>query len=324
MDKLLFNKIACKRVISAGIIVMALIAFVGKLSLWSMNVYAADELKEAYNELATADHNDTLVPLLDGDSKYNPLKEIVLSDSASPYDADMILLRGTSVRTRLYKYNTGITSIRYELVNAIDIKEAEALLDVMQRDIDQNLRDNPSQREILRQIQRLLIRTYSYDRDSVYADGEKENFVVAYYADRQIVCSQYAALVYLLCNRYGIDCKTYYGKRHVFNAIRFDGEQDYTLYDFTGIKSILTPKVSYLQSLFSSKYHLDPDSEYDMVVKKAINDRIDAHISWTIIETLILLNILVFTLVIILAIRLIKHRIYEKKHPPRRRNIRRR
>jgi hypothetical protein len=290
------------------------------MSELSKTVYAENNIQAAYDTLVINGQNEVIVSLDYTHSKYEPLRDIVLIDNEDPYDADMILLRGTSIKT----YSRSDGNVHYELVNAIDIKEAEALLNVMQDEIDQNLSSNASQKQILRQIQKYLARTYSYDYDSVYADGEKENFVVAYYSDRQIVCSQYAALVYLLCNRYGIDCKAYYGIRHVFNAIRFDGEQDYTLYDFTGIKSILTPKLSYLQFLFSSKYHLDPDNEYDMVVKKAINDRIDVHISWTIVETLVILNILTLILVTILCIRLIKHRIYAKKHPARFRNVGRR
>ncbi len=280
---------------------------------------SANSTEEAYTALVTNGENTVKLPLSKGQSKYDPLKEIVLIDKETPYDADMVLLRGTSIKTS--RLSDG--SIRYELVNAIDIEESESLLDLMQNEIDQNLGANPSQQKILRQIQRLLIKTYSYDKDSVYADGEKENFVKAYYADRQIVCSQYSALVYLLCDRYGIDCKIFYGKRHVFNAIRFEGEQEYTLYDFTGIKSVLTPKVSYLQSAFSSKYHLDQDSEYDMIVKKAINGRIKAHLSWTIVETLICLILIVLSFVVILATKLIRQKIYEKTHPAKARNIRR-
>lgn len=285
---------------------------------------ATDNVDVAYEELSISDHNETKIPLEDEESIYDPLKKIVLIDRETPYDAEMILLRGTSIRTRSFKSNkSGKKYVVYELINAIDIPEAEAFLDLMQQEIDKNLGSNPSQKQILKQIQKYLAKTYSYDYDSLYADGEKENFVVAYTQDRKIVCSQYAALVYLLCDRYGIDCKAYYGERHVFNAIRFKDEKDYTLYDFTGIKSrLITPKVSHLQSVFQSMYHLDTNDEFDMVVYKAINDRIKAHFSWTIFDALVVLVIITFLMVVYMSARIIRIKIYEKKHPPKFRRVR--
>ncbi len=285
-------------------------------------MYAADAIDMAYEELAISDQSETEIQIEDGQSVYEPLKEIVLIDNDNPYDADMILLRGTTFKCTVLSYKKSNTKfVKYKLVNAIDIHEAENLLDKIQQEIDKNLGENPSQKQIVKQIQRYLAKTYKYDYDSVYADGEKENFVTAYNQDRKIVCTQYASLVYLLCYRYGIDCKTYYGKRHVYNAIRFDGEDKYTLYDFTGTKGALSPKVSKIQAILSSNYRLDRDDESDVIVLKAINDRIDVQTSWTVFDVLDIICVLMLIAVVIISVKVIKARIYYRKQIPKYRGI---
>ena len=266
------------------IIVAIFITFLASISLGNTVVYATDDVEAAYEQVVTRGQNSTgRMATQKGQSVYEPLKELVLIDKETPYDAEMILLRGTAVK-RL-QYPNG--DVEFEVENAFKKWEAEKLLDVIQQELAPELGNNPSQKQILRQIRRYLNKTFKYDSESIRGDREEENFVDAYYGERKIVCSQYASLVYLLCDRYGIDCKICYGKKHVYNAIRLDGKADYCIYDFTGTRGIKGAKVSHIETLTSQKYQPDTENEFSRVIGTALNDRINAHASWGTVDLMI-------------------------------------
>ena len=268
-----------------------LIVFLASISVCSTVVYATDDVETAYEQMVTRRQNSTgRMATQKGQSVYEPLKELVLIDKETPYDAEMILLRGTAVKRS--RFPNG--DVEFEVENAFKIWEAERLLDVIQQELAPELGNNPSQKKILRHIRRYLKKTFKYDSEGVRGDGEEENFVDAYYGERKIVCSQYAALVYLLCDRYDIDCKICYGKKHVYNAIRFDGRKDYCIYDFTGTRGIVGAKVSHIEALSSQKYQPDPENEFSRVIRTALNDRINPHASWGTVDLLVCLIVILF------------------------------
>ena len=227
---------------------------------------------------------DSAVAYLDNmDEAHSVIAEAIKIDTDSPYDADMMIGRGTSLKLR--KYNNG--KLEVVLVNPFDINESEKLLDTMEAEIRANLNEDATDKETLNQIIKYIGKTYTYDMFARTDWGDNKNFVDAYNSDKKIICNQYSALTYLLCDRFGIDCKIVSGNDHRYNAIRLTGEDTYTAYDLTKTTFFLPAKVGYID-LLSTNYSLAlEDNELSKAIGKALNERIDFHYSITAEEIVI-------------------------------------
>lgn len=249
---------------------------------------------------------ESAVAYLDNlDDAYDVIADLINIDTESPYDADMVVSRGTSLKLR--KYDSG--KMELILINPIKLDESEKLLDTMESEIKANLSENASEKETLNQIIRYIGKTYSYDFLARTDWGDNKNFVEAYNSDRKIICTQYSALTYLLCNRFGIDCKIISGNDHRYNAIRLTGEDNYTAYDLTKTTFHLPAKVSYVD-LITFNYALRfEDSQLAKAVGTALNNRIDFHYSITIEEIVIIITLIA---ILVIVSKSKKHRRHKK------------
>ena len=242
---------------------------------------AAEEMHEQF-----ANGQSSAIAYIDNmNQAHDVIAELISIDTESPYDAEMIISRGTSVK--LTKYKSSKIKIELEQINPINISEADKLLDSMEKEIRANLSDNATDKETLRQIIRYISKTYSYDFLARTDSGDNNNFVDAYNSDRKIICTQYSALTYLLCNRFGIDCKIVSGNDHRYNAIRLDGEDTYTAYDLTKTTFYMPAKVGFVD-LITGNYTLAFErNALSKAIGKALNSRISFHYSVTIEEVAI-------------------------------------
>lgn len=240
------------------------------------SIKATNAAEELHTQLENGESTAS-VYLDDLDEANGVISELVKIDTESPYDAEMIVSRGTSITIR--KYNTG--KLELEQINPISIAEANSLLDTMESEIRENLSETPTEKEELSQIIKYIGKTYKYDFLARTDAGTNKNFVDAYNSDRKIICTQYSALTYLLCNRFGIDCKIVSGNDHRFNAIRLNGEDTYTAYDLTKTTFFLPAKVGFVDQI-TGNYNLEfESSRLSKAIGKALNERIDYHFSLT-------------------------------------------
>lgn len=245
-------------------------------------------------DICLASDNERCIASVHIDSNENPynvVEELVAIDTESPYDADMSVSLGTAVKIR--KYDSG--KVELIQVNPIDVAEADSLLDEMQMEIKSNLREGYNEKEALTQIVRYIRKNYSYDFNARTASGNNKNFVEAYKTNKKMICTQYSALTYLLCNRFGIDCKIVAGNDHRYNAIRLSGEDEYTAYDLSKTSFYLPAKVSYLD-LISTNYSLKLEKNIlSKAIGTSLNSRITFHYSLTIEDIFGIVLVLIIT-----------------------------
>ena len=166
------------------------------LLITTFNTLMATNAAEEMHEQLMNGQSSAIAYIDNMDDAHEVIAELISIDTESPYDAEMIVSKGTSVK--LKKYNTG--KLEIQQINPINTVEAEKLLDTMENEIRKNLSDTSSEKETLNEIIKYISKTYSYDFLARTDAGDNKNFVDAYSSDRKIICTQYAALTYLLCN----------------------------------------------------------------------------------------------------------------------------
>ncbi|WP_148661984.1 hypothetical protein [Butyrivibrio hungatei] len=208
--------------------------------------------RELYNQLVVNKQDSAEAYAVPSASTNEILKELSsIDDKNNPYDGDMTLFKAPAYKTIRYKSG----KIEVILINNINIDESEELLDNMELEIRETLPEVPTQKQCLKAITRYINKIYGYDFNERASDesAERDNFVSAYYGDKKMVCTQYAVITKLLCERFGIDCKLVEGENHMFNAIRLENEITYSMYDLSGSEIILTsPKVGFINATGSN------------------------------------------------------------------------
>jgi len=281
-------------------IISAIITIIGI----SSSVYASNKVEaaqDAYQQLVV-NEQDTATVYVDDDTKTTDIiEELILMDNETPYDAEMALYRAPSYSITRYKSG----NLTITLNNAFNINEADKLLNDMEQDIKNNLPEQYSQKDALEEIIRYISHTYSYELAARENDSN-DNFVKAYNTDKKIICAQYSALTYLLCNRFGIDAKIIAGNDHAYNAIRLDSENQYTAYDLTKTTyKFLPAKVSFTD-LITGTYSLALESnEMANSNGQVLNNRIHFHYSFTYQDAVAIVFVIG---IITLLIAALKHR----------------
>ena len=230
----------------------------------------------------------------------------ILIDKDTPYDAEMALHRAPSYEYTRTTYKSGKVTLDIELNNPINIKEAEKLLDSAETEIKDNLSDDYTQKEALNGIIEYIKSNYTYG----FSNGENNNFIKAYDTDRKMMCAQYSALTYLLCDRFGIEAKIIAGNDHIYNAIKLDTDSKYRAYDLAKTTyKILPAKVSYTDVITGAyAISLEPD-KHSKAVGTALNERIDYTYSFTYQDaSAILLIALIGTVIVLIVKRKTRHR----------------
>ncbi len=111
---------------------------------------------------------------------------------------------------------------------AASVEELEELTDRMLDEIHETYDDeDASQRVKFYDIVLYLTDTFDYDHQTAANDLQDQDQVSAYYGDRLITCRGFSYLLYLLCNKSGIDCRMILGASHIYNMVRFNDKDEY-------------------------------------------------------------------------------------------------
>ncbi len=157
-------------------------------------------------------------------------------DPENLYDGPIIGLRGNIETENVH----GKLNVRIN--RSFDIEEAEKLTDKMVNEISTNLETGVTDREKMAAICDYISQTYSYDKKAKKLIEEKkdssqrENFVDAYYGDREIMCAEYATVTYILAQKLGINCRVIRGTKHAYNIVKFADSDHWIGYDLAGGK----------------------------------------------------------------------------------------
>lgn len=155
-------------------------------------------------------------------------------DPDNPYDGPVLGLRGNIETENVHG------RLNVVIKRGFDIEEAEMLTDHMVDEISANLNSGATDREKMAAICDYISQTYSYDREALELMEEKddsslrENFVEAYYGDREIMCAEYATVTYILAQKLGINCEVIRGTKHAYNIVKFADSDHWIGYDLTG------------------------------------------------------------------------------------------
>ena len=289
----MFNKKIITAFLTTGIILAT-----------SLTVYAKDYAQDLYNQLVV-NRQSTASIYAEGTDSYKIIDQLLsIDDKNNPYDGAMIICQGTAFNVK--KYSDGRED--FGIINPFNIYEAEELLDKMENEIRSELDKDADQKATLNQIIKYISHTYTYDFTARSSDGKNQNFVDAYNnGNKKIICNQYAALTYLLCDRFGIDCVILSGNDHRFNGIRLDGEDTYTAYDLTKTTFFMPAKVSYTD-LITTNYSLELENQkLSKAIGYAMNKGIDFHYSITIEEIIIFVVIISLTYIMFGKASMKKH-----------------
>ena len=284
--------------------IIATFLITGIILATSLTVYAKDYAQDLYNQLVVNRQATASIYAEDADS-YKIIDQFLsIDDKNNPYDGAMIICQGTAFNVK--KYSDGRED--FGIINPFNIYEAEELLDKMESEIRSELDEDTDQKETLNQIIKYISHTYTYDFTARSSDGKNQNFVDAYNnGNRKIICNQYAALTYLLCDRFGIDCLILSGNDHRFNGIRLDGEDNYTAYDLTKTTFFMPAKVAYVD-LITTNYSLELEKQkLSKAIGYAMNKGIDFHYSITIEEIIIFVVIISLTYIMFGKASMKKH-----------------
>lgn len=253
-----------------------------------------DAALELYNQLVTQDKATATTYINEGVKTEEVIAELVNMDSEdNPYDGPLATAKGISGNIKTYESGKMEVTVN----NPFKRADAEKLLDVMVSEIDKTLPAEATQKDKLDGIIKYIGSTFKYGK----ADDEeanKQNFVEAYNGNGKIVCDQYSALTYLLCYRYGIDCRIMRGTKHAFNLIRLDGEDKYTAYDLTMTSYHLPVKVGYIY-LITGSYTIGAGADKYQRAYVELTNQVPYRLSITILDVIV--AVLIITIIGILV-----------------------
>lgn len=282
---------------------LTLFLAIGSVLLTSITVHAKDYAQDLYNQF-TVNRQSTASIYVEEADNYKIIDQLInIDDKNNPYDGAMIFCQGTAFSIKTYSNGRE----DFEIVNPFNTYEADELLDKMESEIASELDNDADQKETLSQIIKYISSTYTYDFTARTSNGSNQNFVDAYNSgNKKIICNQYAALTYLLCDRFGIDCVILSGNDHRFNGIRLDGEDIYTAYDLTKTTFFLPAKVSYVD-LITTNYSLEFEKQkLSKAIGYAMNKGVNFRYSITIEE--IITSVIVVLLPTVLFTKVFKKR----------------
>ena len=195
-------------------------------------------------------------------------------DPDNLFDGSMIFTRGYTA------YQTKNGKLIVKLNNGYDIEKADALTDEMVRVISKRLNDGSSERDKMSAICDYISETYSYDKEASEDTnsgifGTSEDFVTAYYGNKKILCTDYAALTYLLANKMGIKCDLINGKGHIYNIVKFSDNENRIAYDLASESRYA--QITYIDYLFNDMYHTDDGSKASILATAANNGKTYAY-----------------------------------------------
>ena len=251
-----------RKILTFTLYITGIIAFWNLIGLPSEAGYKEDSMNKIYTQLtseqlneASASYSSTDIPTI---AEFEEYISNVEDDPENLFDGDMVLTRGYI--TTLWR--EGVLTI--SLNNSYNIKEADALTDSMAQEIMESIKDTNNQRLTMAAICKYITSTYEYDAEAAAIEksgnyGERVDFVKAYHGNKKILCTDYAALTYLLCNKMGIKCQLVFGKNHVYNTVKFNDTNRWIAYDLaSGSKYAQVTTYDYIMN---DLYHITDGSE---------------------------------------------------------------
>lgn len=276
----------------------------------AQQINAADEITaaaELHRQITVQDHPTGSVYVDNGIAKEDVLAALTaIDDMDNLYDGAMSIYR-TPQFTILLTENG---NLQIELKQHYSIKESEQTLDEMVSEIDKTLPENASQKEKLNAIISFISKNFKYDYDSKKTQGKSQNYIQAYHGNGRILCDQYAAVTYLLCSRYGIDCRIVEGHDHLFNAIRLNGQNEYTAYDLTKTSQYMPAKVGYVDQILDLYKVSEKSDKYEKAVAKVIN--VPYRLSFTWPDALMAVTAIAFIATVYLRVKRAVKRMHKK------------
>ncbi len=145
--------------------------------------------------------------------------ELCKADNDSLYDGAALINRGQW--SLIKKGNSYTVTIK----NAYNINEADRLAEDMANEVRKNAGADATEDVLFYEMTNYIKDTYTYD----FVEHTHQNFVDSYNGNRKLVCTGYAQVTYLLAKKLGLDADTVFGKDHVYNIVKVNG--DYIAYD---------------------------------------------------------------------------------------------
>jgi hypothetical protein len=202
-----------------------LISFIITLILWyapTLNPEAGKYSKiinTIYEQLVVNGNNTASFTSTEDIELHELEAELCKADNDSLYDGAALINRGRWSLTK--KGNSYTVTIQ----NAYNINEADRLAEDMANEVRKNAGADATEDVLFYEMTNYIKETYTYD----HLDHTHQNFVESYNTDRKLVCTGYAQVTYLLAEKLGLDADTVFGKDHVYNIIKVNG--DYIAYD---------------------------------------------------------------------------------------------
>ena len=236
----------------------ACIAFVIFISVFPMIKADAGELENEvniiYNALVTDKQDSVTFTSTEDYSIYDYLSELAQIDTTDNlFDGMVLVNRGAFTLSKKGNSYTLTTN------NGYSIDEADELTDSFANDILAQAGTDATDKELFYAMSKYLTEIYDYD-ESLQKQVESGDysgnfdFVSAYYSNRKLICTEYATVAYLTGQKLGLDIEMIFGNGHVYNIIKFEGEDEYIAFDLTKDSSY---SLLSILSNFSSIYHVE-------------------------------------------------------------------
>ena len=186
------------------------------------------EVEQAYSQLVTSDLTSATVYterdlIKESLSFYGELFSIDKEDTL--YDGELLDAKSGWKITKVGENTYEITMTGN---NKLTKATLDPFIDMLIAELNNRYdMSNVSKREKFYNIASFITDTYSYDYEHAEKNEQAEDVITAYYGSRKISCTGYALLLYLMCNKLGVDCELMAGDTHMYNIVRFSEDEPY-------------------------------------------------------------------------------------------------
>ncbi len=210
-------------IFKATLILLGLLA-VARITYTGNAVEPDSNYDYLHTQMVTNNQDIVLIKDYKGEDIDDLLSEIAIRDDTdNPYDGVVALLRGKwkLKRTNNDQYFMEISNIIYEK------SELDKMTDEIADIVKNRAPEGATGRELFYEYLKYMKETFIYGTDYSTVTN-------AYYGDgKQIDCKGYSLITYFVANKLGNECEIISSKNHVYNAVRFEGEEQFTAFDLT-------------------------------------------------------------------------------------------
>ena len=142
---------------------------------------------------------------------------------AREYSGFSVPLSGTHYTDNTLKIFNGMAGVTKDDLDILYDGEAAKVMELAGED----LADMTDQKKVALII-KYIMDNYKYGEKE---DGTKYDMITSLTESKEMVCDGYSTLFYAICQRMDIDCVILGSETHAWNAVRFDGNDYYTIVD---------------------------------------------------------------------------------------------